>query len=182
MAVVGTVAAMTLGAGPPDSGTVIIDGTPSQRAIVRWALDRFASEGLLLPTLQIRFQASESGCRGGAGYYLDGVASVCGIRSNRMTRRILLHELAHGWAESNLSDDERVRFLEFRGLRSWNDDRVAWEDRGFEQAAEIMSWALCDQGTGFLRPFIPNNSVEQLTNAYELLTGRPLPALPDRLK
>ncbi len=40
-----------------------------------------------------------------------------------------------------------------------------------------MSWALGDQGTGYLRPFIPDNSVSQLTGAYELLTGKPLPEL-----
>jgi hypothetical protein len=177
MAMAGVVAAMSLGAGHPDSGTLITGGTPSQRAMATWALDRYAAEGLLLPPLEIRFLASESACREGLGFYVDGVVSVCGTRATRMTRRILLHEIAHGWANSNLSADEQVRFLGFRRLGTWNDDGVAWEERGFEQAAEIMSWALCDQGAGYLRPFIPDNSVSQLTGAYELLTGKPLPGL-----
>jgi hypothetical protein len=177
MAVAGVVAAMTLGAGQPDWGPVITGGTPSQRAMARWALAGFAAEGLLLPPLEIRFLASESACRGGLGFYVDGVARICGISATRMTRRTLLHEMAHGWINSNLSVDEQLRFLELRGLRTWNADGVPWEERGFEQAAEVMSWALCDQGTGYLRPLIPNNSVEQLSEAYELLTARPLPNL-----
>ena len=180
MAVVGAVAAMSLGGGQADSGIPIIGGTPAQRAMARWAIARVAAEGLSLPPLEIRFVAGESVCRGRLGFYADGLVSICGTRATRMTRRTLLHEIAHGWAESNLSHDEQVRFLEFRGLRTWNDDAVAWEERGFEQAAEVMSWALCDQGTGYLRPFIPDNSVSQLTGAYELLTGKPLPELAGR--
>jgi hypothetical protein len=177
MAVAGAIAALTLGAGQPDSRTVIIGGSPAQRGMARWALTRFAGEGLSLPPLEIRFSATESICREGLGFYGDGVVRVCGSGATRMTRRTLLHEMAHGWANSNLSADDQVGFLGFRGLRTWNDDGVAWEERGFEQAAEIMSWALCDQGTGYLRPFIPHNSIEQLTDAYELLTGKPLPEL-----
>lgn len=174
---VGVVAAITLGAGHRDSGTVIIGGTPAQRVMARWALARFAGEGLSLPSLEIRFLARESICREGLGFYVDGVVSVCGTRATRMTRRILLHEMAHGWANYNLSAEEQVRFLGFRRLTTWNDDGVAWEERGFEQVAEVMSWALCDQGAGYLKPFIPDNSVSQLTDAYELLTGKPLPKL-----
>lgn len=173
----GVVVALTLGASHRDSGTVIIGGTRAQRGMARWALARFADEGLSLPSLQIRFLASESICGERLGFYVDGVVGVCGTHATRMTRRTLLHEMAHGWANSNLSADEQVRFLGFRRLGTWNDDGVAWEERGFEQVAEIMSWALCDQGAGYLRPFIPANSVSQLTGAYELLTGKPLPEL-----
>jgi hypothetical protein len=169
--------AATLGAGHHYSGTVILGGSSSQRAMARWALDRFAAEGLALPPLEIRFQAKESACGGYLGSYADGTATVCGARATRMTRRTLLHEVAHAWTNSRLSREEEVRFLEFRGLRTWNADGVPWEERGFEQAAEVMSWALCDQGSGYLRPFIPNNAVEQLTDSYELLTGKPLPKL-----
>jgi hypothetical protein len=174
---VGAVTALTLGTGHPDSSTVIVGGSPAQRGMARWALARFAAEGLALPPLKIRFSASSSVCGEGLGFYGDGVATVCGSGTTRMTRRTLLHEMAHGWANSNLSLDEQVRFLGSRGLKTWNDDGVAWEERGFEQAAEVMSWALCDQGTEYLRPLIPDNSIEQLTKAYALLTGKPLPVL-----
>jgi hypothetical protein len=171
---------MSLGGGQADSGMPIIGGTPAQRAMARWALDRYAAGELLLPSLEIRFLASGSVCRESLGFYVDGVVTVCGTSATRMTRRILLHEMAHGWANSNLSEDEQVRFLGLRRLSTWNGEGVAWEERGFEQAAEIMSWALCDQGAGYLRPLIPDNSVSQLTGAYELLTGKPLPELAGR--
>jgi hypothetical protein len=171
---------MSLGGGQADSGMPIIGGTPAQRAMATWALDRYAAGELLLPSLEIRFLASGSVCRESLGFYVDGVVTVCGTSATRMTRRILLHEMAHGWANSNLSEDEQVRFLGLRRLSTWNGEGVAWEERGFEQAAEIMSWALCDQGAGYLRPLIPDNSVSQLTGAYELLTGKPLPELAGR--
>lgn len=61
---------------------------------------------------------------------------------------------------------------EFRGLRSWNASSDPWELRGYEQGAEIMSWAL---GERILTAQIPNNDPKQLAPAVELLTGVELP-------
>jgi len=180
MALVGVVAATTLGWGHHHSGTVIIGGSNAQRATAVWALTRFAADGLALPPLAILFQVSESKCGGSLGSYADGTITVCGSRVTRMTRRTVLHEMAHAWTNSHLTAHQQARFLESRALSTWNDAGVPWEERGFEQAAEMMSWALCDQGTGYLRPLIPNNSVDQLTDGYELLTGKPLPRLGTR--
>jgi hypothetical protein len=49
------------------------------------------------------------------------------------------------------------------------------EERGSEHATEILAWALAGQGTGTDLPSIPDNDPRQLAEAYELLTGRPLP-------
>ena len=181
-AVLGAVVIIAIGAGRPASGTTIVGGTAAQQAMARWAVARFTAAELALPPLQIRFQADRSGCEGRLGYYRDRVASVCGTHTDRLARRLLLHEMAHGWVEANLSGEERARFLEVRGLRSWNDDSVEWGERGFEHAAEIMSWALHDQGTGIRTPSIPDNSPDQLADAYELLTGSPLPELSGQLR
>ena len=170
--------AMTLVAGQPDRDIAITGGTRAQQAMVHWAEARFAAAGLVLPPLEIRFHVDRNGCHERLGYFVDGVASICGTHANAMARRTLLHEMAHGWIGSNLSGAERVRFLELRGLRTWNDPGVAWDERGSEQAAEIMAWALDDQGTGILMPSIPNNSLERLADGYEFLTGDPLPSLP----
>jgi hypothetical protein len=175
-AMVATVTALTLGAAVPKTGITVAGGTPPQQAMAEWAVGRFVAGGLSLPPLEIRFHPTRDGCRARLGYYLDGAVDLCGTHTNQMARRTLLHEMAHGWVESNLSEAGRDRFLELRALSTWNDHTVAWEERGFEQAAEIMSWALGDQGTGILRPSIPRNSLEQLTDAYELLTGNPLPS------
>lgn len=74
----------------------------------------------------------------------------------------------------------RDRFLDLRGLTTWNDDRVAWEERGFEQGAEIIAWSLGDQGEVILMPSIPNNERPQMIEAFEVLTGEPFPDVSAR--
>lgn len=64
-----------------------------------------------------------------------------------------------------------------RQLDTWNDHGADWEERGTEHAAEIISWALCDQGTGTHLPSVPRNDPAQVAEAYLLLTGLPLPEL-----
>jgi hypothetical protein len=181
-AVAGMLVAVTFGAGHAEAGTRISGGTAEQQAMGEWAIGRFEAAGLSLPSLEIQFHEDRSACRDRAGYYIDGVASVCGIHTDRLAHRLILHEMAHGWAEANVTGDLRARFLELRGLRTWNDQDADWNERGFEHAADIMSWALCDQGTGLHAPSIPDNSLDQLTVAYELLTGNPLPDLSLQLR
>ena len=66
-----------------------------------------------------------------------------------MAFRGLLHEMAHGWLDANLSEIERARFLDLRRLSTWNSPEVSHDERGFEQAAEIMAWTLSAiRGTG----------------------------------
>jgi len=84
----------------------------------------------------------------------------------------MLHEIGHIWLDANTTQSLRDRFLEFRGLRSWDASSDPWELRGYEQGAEIMSWAL---GEWILTAQIPNNDPEQLAPAFELLTGVELP-------
>lgn len=181
-AVIGAVAAIAVGVNRPASGITIVGGTAEQQAMARWAVTRFAAADLDLPPLQIQFHTDSSRCEGRLGYYRHQVASVCATHTDHMARRLLLHEMAHGWVEANLSGEERARFLELRRLRSWNDDSVEWSERGTEHAAEIMSWALHDQATGTRMPSIPDRSPDQLADAYEFLTGSPLPELSGQLR
>lgn len=62
--------------------------------------------------------------------------------------------------------DRRERFLELRGLESWNGGDVPWRERGFEHAAEILAWHLGDR---VLTPTVPDNEPEQLEAAVEAL-------------
>jgi hypothetical protein len=141
------------------------------------------------------------------GGYSNGTADLCGEHVNWMSRRTLLHEMAHGWVEATVSADLKARFLRLRQLETWSDHDVGWEERGTEHAAEIISWALdgqptgmeqasiprndpaehaaeiiswalFDQGIGTHLPSVPRNDPEQLAEAFELLTGRPIPELP----
>lgn len=172
---VAAMTAMTLTASRIETRTEVTGGTPAQQAMARWAVGRFEAGGLRLPSLEIRFHRSRNGCEGRTGGYSNGTADLCGEHVNWMSRRTLLHEMAHGWVEATASSDLKARFLRLRRLETWNDNHVDWEERGTEHAAEIIGWALCGQGTGTARPSIPRNDPVQLAAAYELLTGRPLP-------
>lgn len=162
-----------------DTETKITGGTPAQQEMARWAIGRFETAGLSLPSLEIRFHPTPNGCDGRLGGYAGGTVDLCGVHVNLMSRRTLLHEIAHGWVGATVSADLKARFLRLRQLESWNDPRVDWQERGTEHAADIISWALCDQGTGTQLPSIPRNAPDHLADGYELLTGRPLPQLSD---
>jgi hypothetical protein len=149
---------------------VIGTATPRQLELARWGVERFEIAGLQPPRVEIGFHADPSGCVGHLGFARRAQVDVCTMLVNAMTRRALLHELSHVWLDQNVSTWTRTTFLEVRGLPSWNAQEDPWRLRGFEQAAEIISWAI---GERILSAQIPANDPEQLADAYELLTGRP---------
>jgi hypothetical protein len=167
--------ALTLAMSLVETETRITGGTPAQQAMARWAVGRFEVGELRLPSLEIRFHRSRNGCEGRMGGYSNGTADLCGEHVNWMSRRTLLHEMAHGWVDANVSADLKARFMRLRQLETWSDHAVDWEERGTEHAAEIISWALDGQGTGMHLPSVPRNDPHQLAEAYELLTSAPLP-------
>jgi hypothetical protein len=158
-----------------DTGIAISGGTPAQRAMGEWAEDRFRDAGIGIPSLDLRFHEERNGCDGRLGLFESGTAHFCGVHANELSRRTLMHELAHAWIDSHVSASLEVRFLRLRRLESWNDPEVEWELRGTEHAAEIVAWALDGQGTGTELPSIPDNEPRRLAQAYQLLTGKPLP-------
>jgi hypothetical protein len=172
---VAAMVALTLVMSLVETETRIIGGTPAQQVMARWAVERFTESGMDLPSLEVRFHRAPTGCGGHTGSYRDGEADICGTHVNSMSRRTLLHEMAHAWVDANVSADLEARFLRLRQLETWNDHDFDWEERGTEHAAEIISWALDGQGTGIRRASIPRNEPVQLARAYELLTGNLLP-------
>ena len=119
-----------------------------------------------------RTSTGPSGCGGHLGYAKDGRVDVCTVLVNEMARRNLLHEMGHIWIDQNVSR----RTATFpRAPRPADVERVdgRWEERGYEQGAEIMAWAL---GTRILTAQIPDNDPAQLAAAFELLTAQSLPA------
>ncbi len=153
-------------------GVTVEGGTSEQRELARWAIGRFDDAGLELPSIEIRFHADGGGCGGHLGYSRGGVVDVCSTLVNAMSRRIVLHELAHAWAAVNVTGAARTRFLRLRGLNNWSDVGVPWSERGFEHAAEIIAWAI---GERILTPTLPNVAPQELAAAYRALTGDPLP-------
>ena len=153
-------------------GVTVVSEDPVQQQLAGWAVARFERAGLDAPTVEIAFHADASGCGGHLGYAKDGHVDVCTVLVNEMARRNLLHEMGHIWIDQNVSRADRDRFLEFRGLRTWNASAADWDDRGYEQGAEIMAWALGDR---ILTAQVPDSDPVQLAVAFEILTGVVVP-------
>jgi hypothetical protein len=147
---------------------VRIYGAPPQIALGSWAVRRFQRAGLAVPPTEIRFYADLGTCDGHLGYAAGGRIDLCTLDVDAMSRHAILHELAHLWLDANTSQLLRDRFLELRGLSSWNKTTDSWMLRGYEQAAELMAWVL---GERIITPKIPNNDPALLAEAFELLTG-----------
>ena len=155
-------------------GILVHDGTAARVALLRWGIGRYERAGLRLPPLQVYFHDDMSGCRDLVGYYLAQRIDLCVDELDDVTARdTLLHEMGHSWVEQNMSETERERFMQLRGLPTWSSQEEFWPFRGWEQAPEIIAWGL---GERVLTPKIPDHSPRELRFAFELLTGVPLPA------
>ncbi len=155
----------------------------STEPMLAWALDRFRLAGLELPELDIIVHGSTADCGGHVGYY---VTSTNQLHVCRLDKKSVLHELAHAWADHNLTDRDRRAFVQLRGLADWNDHGQDWNQRATEHAAETLTWALMDRettvrwidgdGTETRRLLrIEESSPDELAAAYRLLTGDDAP-------
>jgi hypothetical protein len=148
-------------------------GTPAQRAVVGWAVERYVRAGMPLPSLDVRFHDDPAGCGGNSGFYANGLLDVCVPGDSPYARNVVVHELAHAWCEAHLAPQAIDRFLRLRGLRAWNDPDDPWGVRGTEQAAEVITWAVGDRA---IEPLIPGDALgpRALRAAFVTLTGRPV--------
>jgi len=173
---VGTAVVLSLSIGSPTASapasvhepaiTFVGEATPQAREMIAWAVDRFAAAGLQLPDLQIAFPTYCSGKR--ALYHSSG--PVHGVDFCRIAKRTILHEFAHAWDDTSGAVD-RPAFMELRGVTVWfGGIDTPSDDQGAEHLAEIVSWGLMDGGSTI--PLIPNNSTDEMTAAFEMVTGR----------
>lgn len=174
--------------------TVVFDQPRSQRAVelldetgsprqaegvtgvFLWAVARFEAVGLVLPPATVTFHRERSKCRGLGGLWTsDGAHDwihIC-VGGERQRRSMLLHELAHAWAERSLGDADRHAFVSRRGLESWDGKDAEWATRGIEQVAMIIAWGLeetCEQPAK-----LPIVGHESLAREFERLTSLPAP-------
>ena len=133
-----------------------------------WALGRYAEAGLDLPTLTIRLHDSNDPCGGHAGVRRveddTDIIDICTEAS-----WTILHELAHVWASKNLTDADRDAFVALQGLDTWSGSEIPWQDRGTEQAADLVALALSD--STHIPSHVWRGSVVLLEEAYQTLTG-----------
>jgi hypothetical protein len=160
----------------------IVAATVRQAQHAEWALARFEAAGLELPSLTIVFHDDYQSCG-----MREGVLRIVGEEVTidecqndpSRSRRSLLHELAHAWDHvgGSIHADTRLDFLTLRGLQSWDDDDLPWNQRGQEQTAEIIAWGLMHQPAPIPTSVGDHGAQDtlSLTTAFILLTGiRPL--------
>lgn len=156
---------------------VVVDGatidaeTADQVALAVRALGRFESLGLELPEVEVRLFSDFSGCADPANpsrersYLLiengEYTIFMCGPEF------ALLHELAHVWDHSQLTDAERARFLAKRGLEHWAG--VEWARAGGEHLADVLAWGL--QASNARPSRTKPNDDDSLREAFEVATG-----------
>lgn len=146
------------------------DATPSQRALVEWAVHRYDLAGLELPPVDVTFHPDPAGCGGNSGTYAAGHLDVCVTEPSEYARNVVVHELAHSWCEAHLSVEDQRRFLRLRGLTTWGSTSQPWAYRGAEQAAEIITWGVGDRA---IPPLLEQDDEPgQLRRAFAVITGR----------
>jgi len=168
-------------------GTVIeiVNGSPSQHELARWAVERFKVAELVSPRVAtIAFPPTRLCSGSGDGAFalvhptaarIDiclGERQICSDSAcnaiSIYAQRTLLHELGHVWEHQNVDDGTRETFLIQQGLSKWTDSRAKWHERGNEQAAETIAWGLLDHP---ITTMIPYATPDELAASFWLLTG-----------
>jgi hypothetical protein len=151
-------------------GVRLHEPNPQREEMLDWALKRYRAAGLQVPAIDVRFHGDSGGCGGYLGYTKNGRVDLCvRLAMEHQPLRIVLHELAHAWAEVELDEETQARFMRLRNLPGWNVTADDWKDRGTEQAAEIIAWGL---GEGTTPPMITGDlDPAALSDGFLLLTG-----------
>lgn len=118
--------------------------TNEQHAFVAHGLNTYQAHGLEVPDITFVFHEDLTHCGGHKGMYYSRTETIAMCSLDEKT---LLHELAHAWARSNLTEADREALVESWGLPSWNDHQHPWELRGTEHVAETLAWALHHEPT-----------------------------------
>lgn len=147
---------------------------PEWSALVEWAVDRYSAVGIDLPRGVVSMGDDQDYCGGNSGQFRSGEVPevrLCVDRdaTSRVAHLIVLHELAHLWAENVLSEERKAAFLEVRGLTNWASPALPRHEWGAEHAAEVLSWGLMDDPVRIIR--IYNASPEALRAGFVVLTG-----------
>lgn len=118
-----------------------IPPTAEQQELVNRAVGRFDAQGLELPEVELVFHDDLVPCHGHKGRFHENKSTLEMCSMDPIT---MLHELAHAWANGNLSERFKDDFVRSHHLASWNDHGDAWDRRGTEHVAETIAWALAD--------------------------------------
>ena len=145
------------------------------KATTLWALALYEAAELELPRIRFEHHADDNeACFGRIGSHLpDGDVSVINLCTTDIIGAVevmIVHEIAHAWAEHSLEPEPKAAFKELRGWEHWRDYNAApWHENGTEQAAEFLVWGLLDRPYSMVR--IYHSGCDELEAGYETLTG-----------
>ncbi len=118
-------------------------GNSEQRARVDEVKSSFASLGLELPDLVIRFWNENEPCDGHMGIFRPRAeSSSVDICSDLAF--VLPHELAHAWERGALSDSDRQAYMADRGFETWQN--VERNESAIEDVAHVTQLVVMGGG------------------------------------
>lgn len=165
----------------------VYNGTPALDRLVAWGFERFVDAGLGAPAVELvgfgeYVQVEHCGSRRhGRTIRVDGATRLylcvgeeeacsdgdCGQFRLRV-RRLLLHEIGHAWLIDNVGAATQQAFVELMGFERWRGESVPRDQRGVEQAANVLMWGVAEVQIAAMG----DRTCGELAAAFELLTGQ----------
>lgn len=156
-----------------DPGLTVGYASPSQLDRLGEAIAAFETAGLDLPDVEVEFGLDGDICGDAHGRFIASAdvmrIQICSTEADW----VYVHELAHAWIHTNVTDSQRRAFMELRGYTNWSDQNRPWNERGVEGAALVIQQGL----TGLPLPPALSNEVVSRLEGFELLTGQVAPIL-----
>ena len=142
------------------SGITVV-GDDAQRERVDNATAMFATFGMSLPDLEVRFWADNTNCDGHSGLFQPSnrpwTIEICSELASTVP-----HELSHAWERATLTDTDRQIYMKIRGFDVWQDLTIDRAHQAIENVALVIQQTISHGGpTG--RP--------NIDTPFELLTS-----------
>lgn len=137
----------------------------------RWALARFDAARLRPPPIEIHMHRDRDACLGHRGLFHAGEMRVDVCTAEEL---VVLHEIAHAWTHVNVPDRVRSAYVDAGGFESWDAPGTSWRNRGSEDAADTIAWALLEESIAMPTPDGP---IAGMNARYRLLTGADAPRI-----
>lgn len=157
---------------------IIVTGDDTQRQRVETATAVFATLGMPLPNLEIRFWNTTANCDDYEGLFrpssLPWTIEICSDLAY-----IVPHELGHAWERANLTDTDRQTYMETQGFDVWQDPSIDPRLQAIENIALVIQQVISRGGpTGRPNIDIPFDLVANLATNQ---TPIPTPSALDYL-
>ncbi len=168
----------------------LVNAEPIHEEFTRWLFDRYIEAGIGLPEIAAVWYPPAPECDELGGLAIESderyegrhTVVIC-FTDDRLeytdsasgwfpiAAAYGLHELAHIWMVDHLSDDIRSAFNDMAGLTVWRGAEAEWADRGVEQAAFAIPWAITGTEDALWPIFFEEATCEELVERYRLLTS-----------